>query len=163
MATQKDLLIDQETVSGSINDCFTFSQAIKDQAYDVFDLEVRLDLLETYWTEFREQNAQIQRVKDQVKSEPYLINGGYNTILGLYTSAKAAFLRAIRALQAPTAIANGAAGLQPTSQPAREAVSNNQASLEKLPLPRFDGNQADWQLFKDKTASKPFWKSGKAH
>ena len=32
------------------------------------------------------------------------------------------------------------------------AVSN-QASLEKIPLPKFYGNQADWQYFKDKFTS----------
>ena len=148
MAESTDnLMLDQKRDAGLIVALLGITQSSAATHLSQDDVEVRLELLEGYWSECRRRNYLLQHYSDSLKESTYFKTDMYKSSLEKYLSAKAWFNRRIRELSLPAAAPSTGSGqlIMPPSD-----VSSTQASLEKLKLPHFNGDQRQWETFKDK-------------
>ena len=142
-----NLMLDQKRDAGLIVALLGITQSSAATHLSLDDVEVRLELLEGYWCECRRRDYLLQRCSDSLKERTYFKTDMYKSTLEKYLSAKAWFNRRIRELSLPAAPPSTGSGqlMVPPSD-----VSSTQASLEKLKLPHFNGDQRQWETFKDK-------------
>ena len=156
----KQLFVDLTSLDGLLNNISAFSQGIPGD-WDEFDIETRINLLESYWGEFSANNLQVQSFREQLKEDDYFKGAGYMRTLSIYSHTKATLQRALRIIRDPTSttVRTSAGDQQPTGNGQAVPV-NNETALAKLQPPTFDGNQADWQRYKDKITSMDINASG---
>ena len=109
------------------------------------DLKARLDLLENYWLGFLANQMTLTDVEETLQEDSYFMHNVYDAMVDSYLYAKARhnnMLSELLAALAPLSTSN-------TGQSAPPGYSM-QASLEKVKLPKFSGNQRDWQMYKEK-------------
>ena len=148
MAESTDnLMLDQRREAGLIDALLNVTKSSAATHLSLDDVQVRLDLLESYWSECQRRDYLLQRCSDALKERTYFKNNVYNSTLEKYLSAKAWFHRRIRELSLPAAPPTANAGQLVVP---RSENSSTQASLEKLKLPHFNGDQRQWEAFKDK-------------
>ena len=104
---------------------------------------------------------QVQRFREQLKEDDYFKGAGYMRTLSIYSHTKATLQRALRIIRDPTSttVRTSSGDQQPTGNGQAVPV-NNETALAKLQPPTFDGNQADWQRYKDKITSMDINASG---
>ena len=96
--------------------------------------KVRRELLVDYWSRFHSRHTQLLAFKEYLQEEPYFLNNVYSKVHKSFLSS----ITEIDNVLTPTPTT----GLQ-------VAVCNTVCTLPKIPLPKFNYNQIEWQTFKD--------------
>ena len=149
--TDEALLTDQETLSGYIGNFIVNTNKSKSQkAKTLSDYEARLELLETYWKEFVNNNKVLTRKRSEFALKPYFKDNIFETTEEAYLNAKGWIRGIIHQIQ--TSVSSQTAG-GASLLPGDTTPQSIQSSYERLPLPRFDGKQRNWETFKQKFVS----------
>ena len=110
-------------------------------------LSNRLSLLETYWKSYLDRHLSLSAERESLKQEQYFTKDIFSEIEVTYVLTKTGLTQRLSTL-----IGELQATISPgTGAPARStsmSVSTTASSLPKLQLPKFSGNQTDWDSFK---------------
>ena len=159
MTDYNSILLDQKRTSSLINEVANIVKTANETHYNAEDLEVRIELLDGYWTEFSQRDLILQREAETLKGRSYFKEQLFSTTGGKYLQTKAWLKGRWKKLAVPTVTTPAGNGdnVVVANSGTSEATTTNRssvhASLEKLRLPRFDGKQRDWEAFKEKFSS----------
>ena len=157
MTDYDSVLLDQKRAGTLIIGIHSLVATSDPSHYRLEDIEVRSEMLDGYWAEFIQRDFVLQRVSERLKERSYFKESQFSAVQAKFLEAKARMKERIRtltaaALSAGTALTSNRAHIgndadgTPNSNPSLQA-------LEKLRLPHFNGNQRDWETFKEKFSS----------
>ncbi|KAL7295069.1 hypothetical protein TKK_0011537 [Trichogramma kaykai] len=106
--------------------------------------QARLEILETYWSEFMDKHDDLLDLEREFTADDYFSRNGYEVVELEYTRAKA-LLRDHLAQYAPATPA--------VVPPAADRALPQAVSLLALSLPTFTGKQDEWESFKQRFSS----------
>ena len=106
-------------------------------------LKSRLALLESYWINVFNRHRKLCQNEGDLADEKYFMEDHYTTYEEAYADTKATLMDRIAALDQPGTPASAA-----IQNPAQLVTTHS--SLPKLSLPRFSGEQVEWETFKER-------------
>lgn len=148
MADIDQILVDQKRLAALMDQIHLVTKTETALQFTAADAEARLGLLEDYWGKFSDNDLVVQRRSDALKDRTYFSKGLFEATVGKYLSAKAWLSERI--------LTTRAAAVPASTLPPQTNIGttiSHQASLEKVKLPRFNGNQRDWEAFKERFQS----------
>ena len=89
MTDTNHLLLDQKRTASLIANLAALRAAPASSHFTVTDLKVRLELMESFWTELSERDVVLQRSSDSLKERTYFKKKMYDTTLSSYLTTKA--------------------------------------------------------------------------
>lgn len=106
-----------------------------------------LNLLEKRWAKFEDNNAELEELNanGELDSEAYFLEDWYQEICRAYLKFHGALLRASKA--------SSSRGASSAASTINSSECTNQATLPKLPLPKFSGRYEEWVSFHDRFQS----------
>ena len=97
--------------------------------------------------EYAQCDLMLQRISESLKERTYFKTNAFGTTLSSYLAAKSWLERRIRTVSTQSTSATR------VPQPTSLTSFHTTISLERLRFPRFNGNQRDWEIFKEKFTS----------
>ena len=139
----QELLINQNTYGKKVLNflvtCDKKGQQSQTEAY----LKSKLGLLETYWANIFNTNTLLCQHASTLAKEKYFAEAQYETLEEAYANIKGTLLDMIAEKSAP-ALPTSAAVSTPSQ------LVTTRSSLPKLALPRFSGEQVEWETFNER-------------
>ncbi|KAL7291717.1 hypothetical protein TKK_0014506 [Trichogramma kaykai] len=144
--TELAQLIKDQRTTGKLIENFQKNTKKLGEANLTFDtLNTRLSTLESYWKTFFDRHLILARNEEGLAEDSYFVNDEYSDAENHYTCAKSFIMQRLAAIsaQALDGVTPTPAGAAPVMQ-----LSTTSTSLPKLTLPKFSGQQAEWDSFK---------------
>ena len=98
----------------------------------------RRELLKEYWQTFRDRHRTLHFYRDQLKEKTYFKKNQFSEVEAHYIETLSTLSEGVDRESTPA-----------TPAPAPAGRSHSLLSLPKVPLPTFDGNQQNWDTFKE--------------
>ena len=136
-------LMDQQTDGRYITNFLTNTDKRGAQTQSTTYLQSRLVLLDSYWSYVFNRNRLLCQYAEDLAESKYFTEAKYEIYEEAYAHAKATLLDRISALSPPQAPAS-AAILSP------QQLTTTHSSLPKHQLPRFSGEQVEWENFRER-------------